>query len=318
MGRVERGPSEAGPRRGEAFDGPGAASAGKRAKGKRAKGKRSTPGERAALLRELAASGESPGAFASRHGLGRATLTAWQRAAREGQGAARPERACKLQPSYSPEARRKAVETFLKSGMARADFARLWAISTNTLGGGLKAYGAQGARGLERPYGTGQPKGPKRKALPPALKGEIARVLGRFPFFGLKKIRDFLKRFRAVPGSTHQVMRAIEEEGLARPEAQRRRRRAPPGVRRFERARPLQLWQSDITTLVLPRSRQRVYLTVFLDDCSRYIVSHALRSHQRHELVLDALQEGLARYGKPREILTDQGRQYFAWDRDRK
>ena len=205
------------------------------------------------------------------------------------------------------------METFLKAGMKRTDFARLWAISTTTLDGWLKAYRGQGPQGLERPYATGRAKGPKRKPLPPALKGEITKVVGRFPFFGLRKIRDFLKRFCAVPVSTHQVRRAIEEEGLPRPAAPKRRRRGPLTVRRFERARPQELWQSDITSFVLPRPRQRVYLTAFLDDCSRYVVSHALKTHQRQDLVVDALREGMGRYGKPREVLTDQGRQYFAW-----
>ena len=205
------------------------------------------------------------------------------------------------------------METFLKAGMKLTDFARLWAISTTTLDGWLKAYRGQGPQGLERPYATGRAKGPKRKPLPPALKGEITKVVGRFPFFGLRKIRDFLKRFCAVPVSTHQVRRAIEEEGLPRPAAPKRRRRGPLTVRRFERARPQELWQSEITSFVLPRPRQRVHLTVFLDDCSRYVVSHALKTHQRQDLVVDALREGMGRYGKPREVLTDQGRQYFAW-----
>jgi len=64
---------------------------------------------------------------------------------------------------------------------------------------------------------------------------------------------------------------------------------------------------------VLPRHRQRVYLTVFLDDFSRYVVSWKLATHQRADLVLDALRDGLGRFGKPKAILTDQGRQYFSW-----
>lgn len=55
-----------------------------------------------------------------------------------------------------------------------------------------------------------------------------------------------------------------------------------------------------------------MYLVVFMDDHSRYIVSWQLALSQRTELVTDALKEGIARFGKPKEVLTDQGRQYFA------
>jgi hypothetical protein len=38
----------------------------------------------------------------------------------------------------------------------------------------------------------------------------------------------------------------------------RKPRRKRPLPRRFERARPNQLWQSDITSMVLPRSGHRI------------------------------------------------------------
>jgi len=73
------------------------------------------------------------------------------------------------------------------------------------------------------------------------------------------------------------------------------------------------MWQSDITSFVLPRQGRRVYLTVFLDDYSRYIVSWGLYLNQKQEIVIETLLQGIERFGKPKEVLTDQGRQYFAW-----
>ena len=75
----------------------------------------------------------------------------------------------------------------------------------------------------------------------------------------------------------------------------------------------MDLWQSDITSYVLRRQGRRVYLTVFLDDRSRYIVAWNLMTRQTSALVCDALLDGITRFGKPNEVLTDQGRQYFAW-----
>ena len=50
-----------------------------------------------------------------------------------------------------------------------------------------------------------------------------------------------------------------------------------------------------------------------MDDYSRYLVSLVVAHHQRAALVLEALARGIAEYGAPREVLTDQGRQYVAW-----
>ena len=69
----------------------------------------------------------------------------------------------------------------------------------------------------------------------------------------------------------------------------------------------------DITSFVLTRHSQRVYLTVFLDDYSRYIVSWGLYLHQKQDIVIETLLSGIERFGKPKEVLSDQGRQYFAW-----
>ena len=50
-----------------------------------------------------------------------------------------------------------------------------------------------------------------------------------------------------------------------------------------------------------------------MDDHSRFLVSHALAHHQKSSLVMEALERGIAAFGPPREVLTDNGRQYTAW-----
>jgi len=51
----------------------------------------------------------------------------------------------------------------------------------------------------------------------------------------------------------------------------------------------MQLWQTDITSFVLPRSKDRVYLVVFMDDHSRYIVSWSFALKQTGQFVIDSL-----------------------------
>jgi transposase InsO family protein len=146
------------------------------------------------------------------------------------------------------------------------------------------------------------------------VQEEIVETKKRFPWFGLRTLRDFLFRFRGMKVSPGGVGATLDRAGVPRQERSKSRvRRKKEQPRRFERAHPMDLWQSDITSFNLARQSRRVYLTVFLDDCSRYVVAFALNLHQRQDLVIETLLSGIASFGKPKEVLTDQGRQYFAW-----
>jgi len=208
---------------------------------------------------------------------------------------------------YDPDQRRQAVEAFHKSSMNIEDFSRIWGVGKNSLRGWLKRYEEEGPQGLERKeYGR---KGRPRR---PGMREEIEEVKRKHPDFGLRKVRDFLFRFHGVKVSTGSVRNTVQEKGLGPSRHHKRRKKSQP-PRRFERAKAGELWQSDITSFVLPRRSQRIYLTVFLDDYSRYIVSWGLYLHQKQEIVIETLLDGSERFGKPKEVLTDQGRQYFAW-----
>ncbi len=61
----------------------------------------------------------------------------------------------------------------------------------------------------------------------------------------------------------------------------------PDHVRSFERAKPNQLWQTDLFTFMLKRQNRRVYLVAFLDDHSRYIVGFGLHASQSTALVIE-------------------------------
>jgi len=173
----------------------------------------------------------------------------------------------------------------------------------------VRIYNEKGPKGLERkPHAA---KGKMRIAK--AVREEIVHVKRVFPTFGLKRLRDHLFRFRGVKVSTGSIGKTLKEAKVPPTPTPKKRRKVKKKVRRFERAKPGALWQSDITSYVLTRHGARAYLTVFLDDHSRYVVSFALALHQKQELVMEALLLGIDRFGKPVEVLTDQGRQYVSW-----
>jgi transposase InsO family protein/transposase-like protein len=209
-------------------------------------------------------------------------------------------------------ARKEAVEAFLKSGSTVKDFSKVWGVSHNSLALWLRIYEERGAQGLEGGIYGENKRG--RKGSSPLVKAQIVSVQEENPNFGLKKVRDFLFRFRGVKVSTATVRKTVKEAKLPRaPVRAKKKKRSSDKVRRFERSRAMQLWQSDITSFVLTRHSQRVYLTVFMDDHSRYIVAWSLQLRQKSDLVMDSLLLGIQRFGKPEEVLTDQGRQYFSW-----
>ena len=213
---------------------------------------------------------------------------------------------------YSPEERRQAVEAFHGAGLTQKAFARQWGVSAMTLWQWIRKYAEAGPKGLER-ISTGPVKRRGRAPMAAPVRAEIAAVQRRFPDFGLKKVRHFLRRFSGLAVSLSSVRNVRRAEGLPRaaPIPKPKRKPAPP--RRFERAKPGLLWQSDITYLNVPWRKGPLYLIAFLDDHSRYVVGHGLFTNQRQEIVLEVFEEACLRFGKPKEVLTDQGRQYFSW-----
>lgn len=268
-----------------------------------------TPEERVHFVSEYERSGLSIRAYAESVGIPTDTLENWLKRKRQGKDLG----AKALRGPHKPEERKQAIEAFLKSGLSQVEFAPTWGISQGTLSAWIRAYNLHGAAGLESPSLVSEPQKRGPKGISGSLKREIVRVKKENPDSGLRKVRHFLMRFRGVKVSTGTINKTLKAEGIPATQPRRRRRRAPNKIKRFERARAMQLWQSDITSFVLPRHGQRAYLVVFLDDHSRYVVAWNLQLRQTSEFVVTAVLQGIERFGKPQEILTDQGRQYFTW-----
>jgi hypothetical protein len=87
--------------------------------------------------------------------------------------------------------------------------------------------------------------------------------------------------------------------------------RNPARPRFFERATPNQMWQTDIFTFRM--GGYNAYLIGFIDDHSRYIVGLGLFRGQTAENLLEVYRTAAGAYQPPKEMLTDNGRQYTAW-----
>ena len=210
-------------------------------------------------------------------------------------------------PGMTAEQRLLLLDTWQRSGLPAKDFAALVGISKHTLYMWKKKFDTQGPAGL-----MDQPKGgPRGSRLPELTKRTILMLKQANPEWGCQRISDMLVRGPALPASPSAVAQVLHEAGYELEEVATRPH--PDKIRFFERARPNQLWQTDLFTFVLKRQNRRVYLVAFMDDHSRFIVSYGLHASQSSALVLEVLRSGIASYGSPEEILTDNGSQYVTW-----
>jgi transposase InsO family protein len=217
----------------------------------------------------------------------------------------RPEQATRH--SFTPQQRLLLLDTWQRSGLPAKDFSELVGISKHTLYKWKQQFERLGPEGL-----LDQPKGARRGSrLPELTKRTILMLKRSHPDWGCQRISDTLVRGPALSASPSAVARVLHEAGyetILEPTRPHRDK-----VRRFERARPNQLWQTDLFTFMLKRQNRRLHLVAFLDDHSRFIVSFGLHASASTSLVIEALEAGIANYGPPEELLTDNGPQYVTW-----
>src|SRR5512132_1906761 len=145
-------------------------------------------------------------------------------------------------------------------------------------------------------------------AVVEARIGEIRRA---HPGWGADRIgyqltRDgmFKDGMVPVPGRT-RIYREMLRSGLVA-SGQRRRRRAD--YRRWERARPMELWQMDVVGGFHLADGTELKAVSGVDDSSRFGVSAKLVRRATAGPVCEALLAALRRHGVPDQILTDNGK----------
>jgi len=209
--------------------------------------------------------------------------------------------------SFRPEQRLLILDTWKRSGLSARDFAPLVGLSKHSLFGWKKRFDEHGPAGLmDQPRG-----GPRGSRLAEITRRTILMIKETNPDFGCQRISDMLVRGPGLPASAGAVARVLHEAGYELEEVPTRPH--PPAPRRFERARPNQLWQSDLFTFTLKRQNRRIYLVAFIDDRSRFVVGYGLYATQSALLVIETLRAAVSAYGPPEEILTDNGSQYVTW-----
>jgi len=193
----------------------------------------------------------------------------------------------------------------LQTGLTRGEVAGIIGVAPVTLSKWQKKYDDQGLPGLYRRTSSRQYHTRCR-----ALEQRILERRQECPERGVRRIRHDLRREEGLEVSAETVRTVVNEAGVGNPPPKPGPR--PPQVRRFERSLPNALWQIDIFTFELKRM-YRVYLIGIIDDHSRFIVGWGLFRRQTADAVLEVVKGALGQWGAPREILSDNGRQFVAW-----
>ena len=146
------------------------------------------------------------------------------------------------------------------------------------------------------------------------LMKRIDRLHLEMPYAGARMLRDLLKQDGIKVGRKHvsTLMKRMGIEALYRkPKTTKKHpehRVYPYLLRRQAITRPGQVYAMDIT--YIPMAKGFVYLAAVMDWYSRKVLSWRVSITMDLHFCLEAMEEAIARYGKPEIVNTDQGSQF--------
>jgi len=142
--------------------------------------------------------------------------------------------------------------------------------------------------------------------MPATVEAYLCELRRRHPHWGQRRLAHELARdgVDPPPGLT-SIYRALVRNGLIQPKARRRRK---ADYRRWERARPMELWQLDVMGGIWLADGRELKAVTGIDDHSRFCVAAGLIERANARSVCRVFTQALARYGSPEEVLTDNGK----------
>ena len=147
-----------------------------------------------------------------------------------------------------------------------------------------------------------------------ALQRRIDELFTRWPFLGSRRMTAMLQaEGQAI--NRKRVQRLMRRMGIAALGPKPRTTKPAPGhaiypylLRDVTVERPNQVWAADIT--YIPIGRGFLYLVAVMDWVSRAVLAWRLSNTMDVWFCVSALEEALARFGRPEIFNTDQGSQF--------
>lgn len=139
----------------------------------------------------------------------------------------------------------------------------------------------------------------------PEIEARIVALRRAHPGWGPRTILAKLRRELDEPPSRSSIYRCLLRHRLI---DRKPRRRRPSDYKRWERSRPMELWQMDVMGGVMLADGTECKAITGIDDHSRFCVIAEVVHRATARPVCEALVEALSRHGVPEQILTDNGK----------
>lgn len=142
--------------------------------------------------------------------------------------------------------------------------------------------------------------------MPAVIEAQVCELRRQHSYWGPARIAYRLARDGVDPVPSHMgIYRALVRHGLVVPHERHKRLR---DFKRWERGRPMELWQLDVVGGVLLADGTECKVLTGIDDHSRFVVLAGVMTRAVSRAVCGHFAAALGRYGCPEEVLTDNGR----------
>jgi len=204
-------------------------------------------------------------------------------------------------------------QMFNKTGVmqAKKNASEQYGISKRTLERWLDAHkqcGFSGLKPVQRVY-----RGPN--AIPDELIEEAIMLRREVPARSIEQIIEILELEGKAPAG--MIKRTTLQDKLTAKGYSSRQmklyQQAGVAARRFNRLDRHDLWHSDIKYgpyLTIRGEKKQIYLVIFLDDATRYVVHAEFYDTLEKIIVEDCFRKAIIKEGLPRRLYFDNGSQY--------
>jgi len=195
----------------------------------------------------------------------------------------------------------KAIKLAFNDHLQAKEIAKILDISERTIYRWKSSYLKDGMASLVK-----NKRGPKNPRNKTSLEIEELVVKAKLenPSYGARRLCWFLKDDYGVKISYRTIQRILKRRGIAikiKPKNSH--------TKRFERKHANSLWQFDVFEFRI-KGIGKVYLFAIIDDYSRYCVACELFRDKEAINSLLTIIKAVKRYGKPKQLLTDNGREF--------
>jgi transposase InsO family protein len=201
------------------------------------------------------------------------------------------------------EQRYDAVLAVIRDGMAVTEIAEKFGVARQTVHVWLARYEAGGLEALSdrshKPHSS-------PLQIAPEIETRALELRRMRPTWGPARLRHELKRQGVVPlPSLSALYRCLVRHHLIEEKAKRKRL---PTYKRWERGRPMELWQMDVVGGIVLEDGTDCKVLTGIDDHSRFCVCAGIMQRATGRPVCGFFLQALERHGVPEEVLTDNGK----------